>query len=911
MNLSALLAIDSADRLSALEDLDPKDPNAMYAVRDLALRDEDATVRAHATAFLGRCDHDAAEGAILDALYDTHPSVRMNAALALKKFDPQLTRAALEEPIWWVRRAAILSLARIEKKAAIPTLRAALDDPFWRVRHAAVRALLRLGIELSDLEGHVGEESDRAEAALRYLERRLGKKTALTPLTTQSTTPATGRLFDPDPAVIAARLERETPTTLKDGWGAPIPAELALYLGDAHEALRRAAAERLHAMRRGSDKLRALELAALWLEEPRIPHATRSVVELLDRSREIDDLLAFAWDNIDARPGLATWAISYIANAELWEDEHTAALVKAATSQGLVRQTAIAAIGRWRRRLDACDQVEARAILVRALSDDDDAVRRIAMHALVISDPLDEAVLDHIREDEPALITRLAVTITTDEARLFEYTTDPDPATRAHALGRLHRFRCLPRHLLERSRSHPDPWIRAAVLDADNALDVLVNDADPRLKRAAFEVAARSPRALEAARVAHAFEDPWLRARAADCLSRSRDEADLVLVLRLSRDPELSVRAAAANVIERSRADLHERLLRIIDRADLGDDDLARRAAETWLGIRAPRVIATHLYETKPATPTPITTIGDDEERAIEDSPAHLNKRLLARDLWIAPLVLSGANEPSVASLFRATNQGGCNAVFWEPRYRNLSTFLRTRRSAQPLVIAGTYHATARAIRRDVEQALRRIKRDVLDVFLVFWVRSPARLRDEVPEVMERLRGEGLVRAIGFSTHDRELAREHAKAPWDVMMVRHSAAHPGAEEHLFPTAKTRGIGVLAFSATSYSRLLKRKLDDIKPPTAAECYRYSLSQPGVVACVSAPRGGRELIENLGVIADPHLSDGRMREIRRHGQAAREEALDFGGHIRRFPALPDEIARLENLEEEATSHLPFDP
>ena len=79
------------------------------------------------------------------------------------------------------------------------------------------------------------------------------------------------------------------------------------------------------------------------------------------------------------------------------------------------------------------------------------------------------------------------------------------------------------------------------------------------------------------------------------------------------------------------------------------------------------------------------------------------------------------------------------------------------------------------------------------------------------------------------------------------------------------------------------------------PTAAECYRYSLSQPGVCACVSAPRGGVELVENLAVLEAPTLPASRLAELRALGRAVRAESLDFARHVRRFPALPDELER----------------
>ena len=70
-------------------------------------------------------------------------------------------------------------------------------------------------------------------------------------------------------------------------------------------------------------------------------------------------------------------------------------------------------------------------------------------------------------------------------------------------------------------------------------------------------------------------------------------------------------------------------------------------------------------------------------------------------------------------------------------------------------------------------------------------------------------------------------------------MIRHSAAHPGIEDELLPTARERGTAIVTFSALTYGRMIS----GAAAPTPADCYRYSLSQPGVTACISAPRRHR--------------------------------------------------------------------
>lgn len=275
-----------------------------------------------------------------------------------------------------------------------------------------------------------------------------------------------------------------------------------------------------------------------------------------------------------------------------------------------------------------------------------------------------------------------------------------------------------------------------------------------------------------------------------------------------------------------------------------------------------------------------------------------LRRPLGSTGISISPLGLSGAYQPPRASLEHA-HAAGVNLFFWEPHHATLTRFLRRRRDV--VVVAGSYHAAGPALERDVDAALRRLGADAIDLFLLFWVRSPARVDDEAFEVMTRLRRAGKIRAAGFSTHLRDLACDAIVShPWDVIMTRHSAAHPGAEARLFPLAAARGTGILTFSALSYGRLLRGGEGrssgaspgrvDPETPSAADCYRYSVSQPGVSACWSAPRWHREIVENLGVLTNPQIDGATQARLRAIGERVHAEGRRFAALVRGAPAGP---------------------
>jgi aryl-alcohol dehydrogenase-like predicted oxidoreductase/HEAT repeat protein len=255
----------------------------------------------------------------------------------------------------------------------------------------------------------------------------------------------------------------------------------------------------------------------------------------------------------------------------------------------------------------------------------------------------------------------------------------------------------------------------------------------------------------------------------------------------------------------------------------------------------------------------------------------------------VSPLGLSGRYRPPVG-VFRRALDAGVNLFFWEPTYTTQTRFwadLVPRLRDRLVVAAGSYAGTARAVREDLDDALRELRVERLGVFLLFWVRSPGRLDEDVLDALDRCRAAGKVQALGLSTHLRPLAAGAVRDGWDVVMVRHSLAHTGAEEEVFPLAAREGTGVLTFSALCYGRLLHDPEVGPAPPrrpSAAECYRYCLSQPGVSACLSAPRDRGQLEDNLPVLQTPTLDADTQAQLRPYGAAVYAHQRLFASCLR---------------------------
>ncbi|MDH3383193.1 MAG: aldo/keto reductase, partial [Deltaproteobacteria bacterium] len=215
--------------------------------------------------------------------------------------------------------------------------------------------------------------------------------------------------------------------------------------------------------------------------------------------------------------------------------------------------------------------------------------------------------------------------------------------------------------------------------------------------------------------------------------------------------------------------------------------------------------------------------------------------------------------------------------VFWSPRMKALTPALRDALavdrdryivSAGPLL--GYFPGS---VRRAAEGALRTLGIDQLDVFQLYWLGKMSAFTNAVQEEMVKLREEGKVHTLGVSIHDRPRAGKLAEdSVLDLLMIRYNAAHPGAEQDIFPHLALRRPVVVAYTATAWRRLLRSPRGwRGKVPTAGDCYRFCLSSPYVDVVLTGPRSTAELRENLAAMEKGPLSHQEMEEMRAFGSA----------------------------------------
>lgn len=890
-------------RRAAAERLELHSAVARHALRRTLFHDLDATVRAAAATRLSQItdtrDGNEVAGWLCDAAGDATPLVREAALRSLARLGSRLserlapmeaealfTRLMLHDATWWVRRAAVLALFTLRGIDAIEPLRRVLGDPFWRVRHTAVQALLSVGEADPSLRRTILRVSPElpslVQAGLWYLRARWQPEVEVHAFTAPP--PPDAELQNPDPAVVTARLRARAPESLD-------PFELVAMLADPHLPLRQLAVQRL----RSRPSLPALRTALPLLETPGAPHAVETVTDLLNRLEHPSRVLCEEILRSESpMPGALIWASHYAATTEML-NLRTALLAQLRGGHDVAARVALIEALTLLTPPD-CELAEKQELvtaLLLALHDADRSVRSAAASGLVrfaadFPSPIVDAWWSRPLDSYTPLAACALIEVARrmrDLPRLVQASRTSHPLPRVKALEALSRLRALSAEDLATCLADADPAVVGAVLRAASPevwLRVLEEAIDPLLRRRALSLILMQKKTLSkqicrsAATVCRASRDVWLRTRGCALLD-AEDGADRPALMELLRDVNLAVRAAAASQFELS-----------------GDEDLFAELREELLKKELSPIEKER--RTRRAINDPATSIA---------AP----RRVLGRTgIAVSPLGLSGAYDPPKAAMRQALRDG-VNLVFWEPRYVGLARFLRrgfAEHAARGggidrkniVIAAGSFEGDRHGIERDLAQALRRLGTHHIDLFLLLWVRSEERLSDEVRQCLRDLKAQGRIRACGFSTHHRELAERaidvsESERVFDVLMLRHSAAHPGAEDRLLPLCREREVGVITFSTLCYGRLLRTA-------SASECYRYSLEQPGVSACWSAPRSSRELRENLDVLpslATP-LADETISRLRTFGKQVREEDRRFSALLRRgHEGAPEVLAALD--------------
>lgn len=262
-------------------------------------------------------------------------------------------------------------------------------------------------------------------------------------------------------------------------------------------------------------------------------------------------------------------------------------------------------------------------------------------------------------------------------------------------------------------------------------------------------------------------------------------------------------------------------------------------------------------------------------------------RRILGRtSLEVGRLGISSSYGIPGDALERAFERG-VNYIYWGSR--RTASFgeglkrLRSQRDKLVLVIQ-SYARVAGLVSWSLERALRTLNYDDADVLLLGMWNKPVAPR--ILDAALQLKRRGLVRFLAVSTHERTLVAKFAiGSDFDIVHFRYNAAHPGAEEEIFPLLPVSNRpGLVAFTATSWGQLIGKAnlpvrlfggaspIPKTEPaPTATDCYRYVLSHPEVDVCMTGPANEARMNEAFEALQRGPMTEEELAWMKRVGRA----------------------------------------
>jgi aryl-alcohol dehydrogenase-like predicted oxidoreductase len=186
------------------------------------------------------------------------------------------------------------------------------------------------------------------------------------------------------------------------------------------------------------------------------------------------------------------------------------------------------------------------------------------------------------------------------------------------------------------------------------------------------------------------------------------------------------------------------------------------------------------------------------------------------------------------------------------------------------------------SIKREVEDSLRRLKVDVIDLYQIHWP-EPDEDVEAGWSTMAELKKEGKVRWIGVSNFNvQQLERAQKIAPITSLQPPYSAISPEIEESILPYCQQHNVGVIVYS-----------------PMKSGLLTGTMTKERVAAMPDDDFRKRALnFQEPHLTRNLHLAD-KMKEIgARHGRSAGEVAIAW---TLRHPAVTAAIVGMRSAQQ----------
>ncbi|MEE4240347.1 MAG: aldo/keto reductase [Desulfopila sp.] len=232
-------------------------------------------------------------------------------------------------------------------------------------------------------------------------------------------------------------------------------------------------------------------------------------------------------------------------------------------------------------------------------------------------------------------------------------------------------------------------------------------------------------------------------------------------------------------------------------------------------------------------------------------------RQLRGTDFTLGRIGISSSFGADV-DVFEEAFERGCNYFNWGTFIKGRSgafrQFLRGKEKAgmRERIVLGLLSYSHSVFLGNVflESALKQLGTDYIDSLILgyFSQKPPQRLLDWAAGVKEK----GLIRAVGMTTHNRQIVAELADSEFiDYFHIRYNAVHRGAEEEIFPKLQGKNKGIVSFTATSWGKLMQQKklAPSMVAATAGDCYRFVLSREEIDCCMMGVKNIKMLRDNF--------------------------------------------------------------
>ncbi len=190
--------------------------------------------------------------------------------------------------------------------------------------------------------------------------------------------------------------------------------------------------------------------------------------------------------------------------------------------------------------------------------------------------------------------------------------------------------------------------------------------------------------------------------------------------------------------------------------------------------------------------------------------------------------------------------------------------------------------------------SLSRLQMDYVDILYVHDIRNPEMLTYKpIINAVKKLKKEGRIKFIGFSTHANEPLVINAAAEsdtWDVILTSYNFKHTYLTElkSAIDKAAKSGIGIVAMKTMAGGGFLDK--EKTKPINSTAALKWALSNPNITTTIPGMTDFDQLDLNIKILADITITDDEKSDLL---IASTETGLYCTGCYKCIPACPENL------------------